>query len=284
MQELEQHIAAWRARMAKELVGQEAVLDELEAHLRDHIEVQMKRGMTKDEAMAQGIARIGEPQALARAFEREEPVTVKVRPVAVVYGLTGAGYAVIVAMMVWQLFHSQNLNYNSLLVVHVLAISGGYLAVIAAGLLGFWALLTGWRRVATERELRTQRREIFRMSITASILVPVGLVLGAIWAARYSTFGAWSWKPVEVGALCVLISTWLLLLMQVRPLNNEKVRAVLALLSAVVVGGGWFASALTSIVPITWLYGSVIIGQGAVALIHERAKRGRAELSRPARE
>lgn len=283
MPELEQKIAAWRKRLSAALPGREETVRELEAHLRDHIEVQGRHGVPAEVAFEQGAKRLGEPRVLAREFGRVSEPWYAARPVVVIYALTGLGYAAIMATMVWMLFHSYNANYNVLLVVHVLALAGGYLAMLSAGLIGLWTLMSGWRQPSGERERTTQCREIFRMTATASVLVPVGMVLGMFWAARHGS-GAWSWAPVEVGALCILISTWLLLVVQLRVVRSEQVRAVLALLGATVVGTGWFAAGLTAIVPVNWLYAAAIATQGAIAVLHARSKRIHDPLRGMARE
>jgi hypothetical protein len=283
MQELEPQIAAWRKKMSAALPGQDETVRELESHLRDHIEAQTRRGVPVAEALAQGVARIGEPRALASEFSRVGEPWYAARPVVVVYVLFGAALALLAAVMIrgWA-----GGLFPGLLVVHVVAITTGYLAMLAAGLIGFWTLTSGWLFAPTERDMAAQRRAMFKLTVLGSVTTPVGMALGAVWAAQVSSH-AWSWAPVEVGALCVLISTWLLLVAHFRVVWEARVlSAVLAILGASVVGAGWLvAGALTAPVPVAWLCGAAIIAQGGLVLLHERAKqRGRDERVRLARE
>lgn len=68
--ELEQKIAAWRRQLTTELGGREEVADELEAHLRDGLEVLIKTGVPADEALARTLARLGDARAVAGEFAR----------------------------------------------------------------------------------------------------------------------------------------------------------------------------------------------------------------------
>lgn len=277
--ELETKIAAWRARMSAALPGQEETVRELESHLRDHIEVKTRGGMAADAAFEEGVKRMGEPRAVAREFARMDGAGERLewsvaRPAVVIYGLTGSLYAALIAYMVWRW---SALGMQPLLAAHTVAIAGGYLAVLTAGLLGAWTLVASWRRVPPEREVRTQRREIFRMTAVGSVLVPLGVVLGMAWAHGHLPGGAWSWAPVEIGAACVWASTWLLLLVQLRVIPSERVRALLMVLGAAVVLLGWFAKGLTPVVPAGWLGVALILSQGAIAWLHVRSKRAAEE-------
>lgn len=68
--QLEQKIAAWRARMATELGGRDEIAEELESHLRDGLEILIKTGVPPDEALARALARLGDTRAVAGEFER----------------------------------------------------------------------------------------------------------------------------------------------------------------------------------------------------------------------
>ncbi|MCX6955740.1 MAG: permease prefix domain 1-containing protein, partial [Verrucomicrobia bacterium] len=275
--ELERKIAAWRARLSAALPGQEETVRELEEHLRDHIGVQVRRGMPAEQAFAEGVAKLGPPRALAREFAQVEGAGAgagevyplnwyAARPTVVIYGLVGTGWAAIAAMMTWNVVA---LHRSPLLAIHVVAMSGGYLAMVAAGLVGLWALLPGGSRTPTDRARQTQRREIFRMSVTGGVLVPLGMVLGMIWINGDGGVvqRPWSWAPLEIGALAVLVSTWLLLLIQLKPgLAGIRGRAVLAVIVAAIATVAWFAKGLAPILPYPWLCAALVLIHGAVAL------------------
>lgn len=274
--ELEAKIAAWRARLSAALPGREETVRELEGHLRDHIEVKIGAGMTAEAALEEGVARLGEPRAVAREFAQVEDARGPlVWPLVVIYALVGLP---VLTLMVRQFFRSE---WSALMGAHVFTIFGGYLAMLGAGLVGAWTIISGWRREQSQREIRAQRRALFELAVIGSVLVPVGLVLGMLWDGATHQGRYWSWQPVEVGGLSVLISTWLLLAVQCRGGLSVRVRAVLALLGASVVGIGWFgANAVTAALPISWMCGAAIFSQGAVALLHVRSKRAAEERGR----
>jgi hypothetical protein len=72
MHNLESEIAEWRRAMIEGGVTDLAVLDELESHLRDHVEQQVRAGCDVGAAFQTGVARIGQPAALKREFLRAD--------------------------------------------------------------------------------------------------------------------------------------------------------------------------------------------------------------------
>ncbi|MEO5960493.1 MAG: permease prefix domain 1-containing protein, partial [Opitutaceae bacterium] len=180
MQELETQIVAWRARLNAGLSHQEETVRELEAHLRDHIEVQMRRGVSATDAFAAAVKRIGEPRRIAREFARTgaSPTWFGIwRPAVAIYLLTIAGYAAGFISVAQD--YAQG-RVNLLLATHAVTLLAGYFALLAAGLVGGATLMTGWSRALTERERQAQRRELFRLTLTASVasvVTPVGIML-----------------------------------------------------------------------------------------------------------
>lgn len=278
MKDLESHISAWRARLTAAFPHQEETVNELEAHLRDHIEVQVKRGASAEAAFAQAVARIGEPKSLAWEFAGSGSGPKWATPMVIIYAIMG------LATGTMGLLVAKNAGWNGqpdpLLMIHVIFITTGYLALVTAGLLGLWTLVSGLDVPVTPRIHRIQRRELQRMAAFASFLVPVGMVLGAFWAREHR--GAfWRWEPIEIGALSVLLSSWLLFAVQRWTPATEAFRAILALLGATVVALGWFgAKAVTGAVPISWLCGAALFAQGATALLHVRSRRTSAQTGR----
>lgn len=72
MHDVEEKIARWRESMARGGVGTPAVLDELESHLRDHIDQQVRAGCEPSQAFNSGIERIGAAGALRGEFMRSQ--------------------------------------------------------------------------------------------------------------------------------------------------------------------------------------------------------------------
>ena len=70
MFDLNQAIANWRARLVGSGVTNPEVLDELEGHLRDDVEQQVRGGFTPEHAFAQAVERLGQANTLKREFEK----------------------------------------------------------------------------------------------------------------------------------------------------------------------------------------------------------------------
>src|SRR5438477_9844694 len=70
MFELEKAIAEWRQQMVAAGIKKGEALDELESHLRDDIQQQVQRGLTKEEAFEMAVERIGAAQALKSEFAK----------------------------------------------------------------------------------------------------------------------------------------------------------------------------------------------------------------------
>jgi hypothetical protein len=70
MFDLEQAIGDWRRQMAAGGIRTPAVLDELESHLRDDIEQQLRSGSSAQQAFEAAVQRIGQGNALKAEFEK----------------------------------------------------------------------------------------------------------------------------------------------------------------------------------------------------------------------
>jgi hypothetical protein len=76
MLDLDQEIIAWREAMTKGGVDDPAVLDELESHLRDCIDQEVRSGRDLESAFRAGLERIGPPGVLRREFSRANPTPI----------------------------------------------------------------------------------------------------------------------------------------------------------------------------------------------------------------
>jgi hypothetical protein len=74
---LEQAISEWRGQMLAAGLGDARVLDELEGHLREEIERQVKSGLTAHEAFDISVALIGQARPLQKEFKRSGPISDK---------------------------------------------------------------------------------------------------------------------------------------------------------------------------------------------------------------
>jgi len=68
MFDLEQAISEWRQQMAAGGIKTPDVLDELESHLREDVDQQVRSGLSQQQAFEDAVQRIGQRQALKREF------------------------------------------------------------------------------------------------------------------------------------------------------------------------------------------------------------------------
>ena len=70
MFDLDQAIAQWREQMSADGIKNSATLDELESHLRDDIEQQMRSGLIAPQAFEGAVRRIGQAAVLEGEFDK----------------------------------------------------------------------------------------------------------------------------------------------------------------------------------------------------------------------
>lgn len=70
MFDLEVSIAAWRQQMLAARIQTPAPLEELEIHLREDIEGQMRRGSNAQQAFENSVQQIGQPEPLTMEFKK----------------------------------------------------------------------------------------------------------------------------------------------------------------------------------------------------------------------
>src|SRR5690349_10609384 len=70
MPDLEKRIADWRAGMLAAGIHSPETLDELEGHLREDMECEMKAGADEDEAFHRAAARLGPASTLHEEFAK----------------------------------------------------------------------------------------------------------------------------------------------------------------------------------------------------------------------
>jgi hypothetical protein len=125
-------------------------------------------------------------------------------------------------------------------------------------------------------ERREVRASIFWLTVASNVLVPAGVVLGMVWAEG-NLGRAWGWDLKEIGAVLVLVSTWLLLLVQKWKLVSEPVQWLLAVAGGIGVDLLLGASVFKMEVP-AWLCVALIAGQIAVAVFGRSERRQEIEL------
>jgi hypothetical protein len=126
---LEQSIAEWRQQMLAAGIKTPVPLEELENHLREEIERQMKSGLSGQKAFEISVQQIGQPKILKREFKINEKSIMKRIAVILValFGTVFGGAMVLPALGQWR--DRGVLHLGPLLMGSVLAIIAA-LAVI----------------------------------------------------------------------------------------------------------------------------------------------------------
>src|ERR1041384_8130004 len=70
MPDLEEKIAEWRQQMLAAGIKTPVPLDELESHLRDEVEQQVRSGLSAPQAFETAVQRIGHANALKTEFKK----------------------------------------------------------------------------------------------------------------------------------------------------------------------------------------------------------------------
>jgi hypothetical protein len=89
MFDLEHSIAEWRQQMLAAGIQSPVPLEELEIHLREEIERQMKSGVNGQKAFTVSVQQIGRPQMLNREFKKSEGTFMK-RTLIILLGIFAA--------------------------------------------------------------------------------------------------------------------------------------------------------------------------------------------------
>jgi hypothetical protein len=103
---LDQSIAQWRKQMLAAGIKTPVPLVELESHLREEIERQMKSGLNEQKALEISIRQIGQPKMLKKEFNISERKVMK-RTLIVLIGTFGVlfGTAFILPALAWYRDH-----------------------------------------------------------------------------------------------------------------------------------------------------------------------------------
>ena len=88
MFDLEKAIADWRRQMLAAGIKTPVPLEELESHLHEDIERQMKSGSNEQKAFEVSIQQIGQPQAIKQEFKKMERTFMK-KIMIILFGIFG---------------------------------------------------------------------------------------------------------------------------------------------------------------------------------------------------
>ena len=126
------------------------------------------------------------------------------------------------------------------LATHVISVTLGYVATMAAGFLGICYLISGWAGMR-KGQLQDLYRACYGAACFGVLFSFVGTVLGGLWADdSWGRF--WGWDPKENGALLIVI--WNALVLHARWDGMVKGRgfAVLAIGGNIVTAWSWFGT------------------------------------------
>lgn len=103
---LEQAILEWRRQMLSAGIKSPVPLEELESHLREEVERQMRTGMEAERAFEFSVGQIGGAQRIKMEFTKIERNRMK-RATYIILGILGVmiGMALVVPAMAWYRDH-----------------------------------------------------------------------------------------------------------------------------------------------------------------------------------
>lgn len=179
MPDIDTKIAEWRKRMAAEGIKDAAVLDELEAHLREEIQQRLTAGDLSAEAFEFAVARIGTPNSLRKEFNKISGAT----SLSVIIGTSiWAVLTILVAvMMTGRVFHG---NMTLWLCAHIVILTAGYFALFVTGAFAIYFVCRQWRGKLSQAEQTALDRAISCFNRVALGLIAAGFILGMVWVGQ----------------------------------------------------------------------------------------------------
>ena len=195
MFKLEQAISKWRQQMLAAGIKAPALLDELESHLREEIERQVRTGLSVQEAFEAAVERLGPAQSLKAEFAKAgEPLATRERKLKLL-GVAGAVLAYLAPLALSAPKPWSGLSGTE----RWLGLAGVVLTLFApfSGLcLHRWLPLIPDQRIRTRVQFASALPVFIWLAVFAFLVIPrVELALGAVivvtlWAiAPLAVFG-----------------------------------------------------------------------------------------------
>lgn len=240
MPNLERRITQWRATMMAAPEVSPKTLDELENHLREHIDQLLRSGMPEPEAFQSAVARLGDPRAIASEFQKLDQSTWL--PVKVITGLGVVAALALAILLIPRLGSSRS---GFLLGSHVFLITLGYLSTLLLGVLGICFVSQRSLSDFPQSRLRSLPRLTAIFGSAAVVLTALGVVQGMLWAkAEWGRY--WAWDVKETGGFAVLVWQTCFLCAHRWARGSARGLLVFTLLGNLVVGWSWFGANLLS--------------------------------------
>ena len=104
MFDLNQAISDWRRQLASRGIRASDVLDELESHLREDVDQQVRSELSQQQAFQAAILRIGEGKALQKEFRKVNRHNTIRRTILKILAVISALIAVVLGVASWWLF------------------------------------------------------------------------------------------------------------------------------------------------------------------------------------
>ena len=164
---LDQAIAEWRQQMLAAGINTSEVLNELESHLREDVELQTQSGSDKQSAFAIAVQRMGQADGLRQEFKKVGVMTERrpmKRNITILTGLFGMvwGYSMIMPLL-------GNLHRTGVL-RSLTWLLFGIALVIGGGSVAFYG-------IRSCKEVRGRKLTSICLMVTAAwYLVPAGIV------------------------------------------------------------------------------------------------------------
>src|SRR6185312_3404267 len=113
MRDLEEKISTWRKQMLAAGIKSPVPLEELEIHLREEIERQMKLGLDGQKAFEISTQQIGQPKQLKNEFNKSERIIMK-KKLIILVGILGVLVGAAMIMPAAHLYREQGMVHNAI--------------------------------------------------------------------------------------------------------------------------------------------------------------------------
>ena len=243
MFDLEAAVSVWRREFqaaSPSAPRAPAELDELEDHLREDFAALVAAGRTPEDAWRFAQSRLGAPSLIAREFARCARLSTLDRGVFVL--VLGAAALALVGVMALVSIRAPHAVAGRVLAGHIVTITTGYVAGLAAAALAAYVALKGLVAGQSTPRLSTVAiRSVKFASLAAAVFTIVGFCLGAAWlnAAQGRPFDG---DPRELGAVAVAVCFLVTLAASCRRGVSPAVILALSIAGGGIVLAAWFGA------------------------------------------